>query len=55
VNPQVSSHDLERFRAAIIAAAGLQFDDGRLNFLGEVLQRRLNKRGVASTPYLDAL
>jgi chemotaxis protein methyltransferase CheR len=55
VNLQVSSRDLERFRAAIISRVGLQFDDGRLGFLGEVLQRRLNKRGLASAAYLDAL
>ena len=44
--------DLERFRAAIIQRVGLQFDDARLGFLGEVLQRRLDKLGNSSDAYL---
>jgi chemotaxis protein methyltransferase CheR len=44
--------DLERFRAAIIRRIGLQFDDGKLGFLGEVLQRRLEKHGRSGNAYL---
>ena len=35
--------DVERFRAAIVQQTGLQFDDAKLAFLGEVLQRRLDR------------
>ena len=36
-----ASRNLERFRAAITQRLGLQFDDAKLGFLGEVLQRRI--------------
>jgi chemotaxis protein methyltransferase CheR len=48
-------HDLARFRAAIVGRMGLQFDDTRLGFLGEVLQRRLDKLGRPGNAYLDDL
>ena len=44
--------DLERFRSAIVQQVGLQFDDAKLGFLGEVLQRRLDKLGQPSDTYL---
>ena len=47
--------DVERFRAAIIAQIGLQFDDAKLGFLGEVLQRRLDKLGRSGDVYLRDL
>lgn len=47
--------DVERFRAAIIAQIGLQFDDAKLGFLGEVLQRRLDKLGRSGDAYLRDL
>jgi CheR methyltransferase, SAM binding domain len=47
--------DLVRFRDAIVHQIGLQFDDTKLGFLGEVLQRRLNKLGHSSDDYLSAL
>jgi chemotaxis protein methyltransferase CheR len=47
--------DLERFRTAIIQRMGLQFDDARLGFLGEVLQRRLHRLGQSSANYLLGL
>src|SRR3981081_829584 len=47
--------DVERFRSAIIRRIGLQFDDARFGFLGEVLQRRLDKLGRSSNDYLLAL
>jgi chemotaxis protein methyltransferase CheR len=48
-------HDLERFRAALVGRIGLYFDDARLGFLGEVLQRRLVQLGRPSNAYLDDL
>jgi chemotaxis protein methyltransferase CheR len=55
VNCQATRLDLERFRAAIVERIGLQFDDAKLGFLGEVLQRRLNKLGHSSDAYLWGL
>jgi chemotaxis protein methyltransferase CheR len=48
-------HDLDRFRAVIAGRIGLQFDDAKLGFLGEVLQRRLDHFGRPSYAYLDDL
>ena len=45
--------DVERFRAALARRLGLQFDDGKLGFLGEVLQRRLGRRSASD--YLSGL
>lgn len=55
MNCQATRRDLERFRSAIIEQIGLQFDDAKLGFLGEVLQRRLNKLGHSSDTYLWGL
>jgi chemotaxis protein methyltransferase CheR len=44
--------DLEQFRTVICRQIGLQFDDAKLGFLGEVLQRRLDKLGNSSDAYL---
>jgi chemotaxis protein methyltransferase CheR len=55
VSRQVDRPDLERFRAAIIQRIGLQFDDARLGFLGEVLQRRLDRLGRPADFYLREL
>jgi chemotaxis protein methyltransferase CheR len=55
VNCTASRHDLERFRGAIIQQMGLQFDDAKLGFLGEVLQRRLDKLGRSGNVYLRGL
>ena len=52
---QATRLDLERFRAAIVQQIGLQFDDARLGFLAEVLQRRLDKLGHSSDAYLWGL
>jgi chemotaxis protein methyltransferase CheR len=52
VNCEATRVDLERFRAAIIKRIGLQFDDARLGFLNEVLQRRLSKLGHSSDAYI---
>jgi chemotaxis protein methyltransferase CheR len=52
--PAIGSN-VERFRAAIIAQIGLQFDDAKLGFLQEVLQRRLDKLGRSGDAYLAGL
>jgi chemotaxis protein methyltransferase CheR len=55
VSPQASRLDLERFRTAITQKVGLQFDDAKLGFLGEVLQRRLDKTGRSMDAYVAGL
>jgi chemotaxis protein methyltransferase CheR len=55
VNGAASPQDLERFRAVIVGRTGLLFDDAKLGFLGEVLQRRLDHLGRPSDAYLDDL
>jgi chemotaxis protein methyltransferase CheR len=55
VNAAASSHDLERFRAAIIRRMGLQFDDAKLGFLNDIMQRRLHHLGQRSDIYLHDL
>ncbi len=42
MSPVVGVRDVERFRSAIAARLGLQFDDARVDFLSEVLRRRLD-------------
>jgi len=51
----LAREDLERFRTAIVARIGLQFDDAKLAFLGEVLQRRLDRLDCSSARYLGKL
>jgi chemotaxis protein methyltransferase CheR len=50
-----ASRNAERFRAAIAQRLGLQFDDAKLGFLGEVLQRRIEKRKCSSDAYLRTM
>jgi chemotaxis protein methyltransferase CheR len=50
-----ASRNAERFRAAIAQRLGLQFDDAKLGFLGEVLQRRIEKRKCSSDAYLQSM
>jgi chemotaxis protein methyltransferase CheR len=52
---QAKRFDLDRFRAAIVQRIGLQFEDNRLGFLAEVLQRRLDKLGRSSDAYLRGM
>jgi chemotaxis protein methyltransferase CheR len=47
--------DMDRFRSAIVKRVGLQFDDARVGFLAEVLQRRMSKLGCSSDDYLHDL
>jgi chemotaxis protein methyltransferase CheR len=49
---QATRQDLECFRATIVRQVGLQFEDSRLSFLAEVLQRRLDKLGCSAEAYL---
>jgi chemotaxis protein methyltransferase CheR len=49
---QATPNQAERFRSAIGRRMGLRFDDVRLGFLEEVLQRRLKKLGCDSDAYL---
>ncbi len=51
MNCLASRLDMERFRAAIVQRIGLQFDDTKLGFLAEVLQRRLDTLGRVSDAY----
>jgi len=55
VTAPIAPREVERFRAAIGRHTGLQFDDARLGFLGEVLQRRLTRLGRPGEAYLHAL
>jgi chemotaxis protein methyltransferase CheR len=49
---QAAPCEMERFRSAVIRQIGLRFDDSKLGFLGEVLQRRLKERGCDRDAYL---
>jgi len=53
--PPTDARDAERFRAAIVRRLGLRFEDAKLEFLGEVLQRRLEKLKQPSDTYLRRL
>ncbi len=46
---------VDRFRGIVARRLGLQFDDAKLAFLGEVLQRRLDQRHRAPDAYLWSL
>jgi chemotaxis protein methyltransferase CheR len=52
VSCQATTYELERFRAAVSQRIGLQFDDAKLGYLGEVLQRRIDKCGRGCAAYL---
>jgi chemotaxis protein methyltransferase CheR len=49
------SPETQRFRRWIAQRLGLHFEDARLDFLAEVLDRRADIHGVALRPYLDQL
>ncbi|HEY4971357.1 MAG TPA: CheR family methyltransferase [Steroidobacteraceae bacterium] len=49
------SAEPQRFRGWIAQRLGLHFDDAKLEFLAEVLDRRADKQGLARRPYLDRL
>jgi chemotaxis methyl-accepting protein methylase len=45
----------QRFRGWIAQRLGLHFDDTKLEFLSQVLDRRADIRGLAPRAYLDRL
>ena len=55
MNCLASANEMQRFRAAIGRQIGLRFDDAKLGFLGQVLQRRLTEKGWGSDAYLREL
>lgn len=52
---EASSADVGRFRAAVALRMGLWFDDGKLEFLAAVLDRRLAAQGDLAARYLSRL
>jgi chemotaxis protein methyltransferase CheR len=55
VKPAVGASDVERFRDALGVRLGLLFDDTKLAFLAETLERRLAALDVAGVRYLERL
>jgi chemotaxis protein methyltransferase CheR len=55
MNSAITASESERFRGAIARCMGLHFDDSRLDFLAEVLRRRMESTGRTSEAYLDLL
>ncbi len=56
MKPSLAPADVERFRAAIGQRLGLQFDDGKLDLLAQILRQRLDATGGDdSGRYLQAL
>lgn len=47
--------ETDRFRDGIARRLGLHFEDSRAGFLAEVLQRRLDRTGLAAGTYLERL
>lgn len=50
-----SPEAVEKFRALILGRLGLQFEDSKLGFLGEVIQHRLDETGLDPAAYLYLL
>jgi len=51
----LSAADIERFQTVIARRLGLQFEEARLEFLADVMRRRLELRGHAAQVYLARL
>lgn len=51
MTPVLDRTDIERFRAIVAQRFGLQYDDGKLDFLADVLRRRME---AARSPRFDA-
>ena len=51
MTPVLGRIDVERFRDVVARRFGLQHDDGRLDFLADVLHQRME---VAGTPRVDS-
>jgi len=52
---EFSLRDVERFRGIVARRLGLQFEDAKLGFLGDLLRRRLNAIGSVCEIYLGNL
>ncbi|MEJ0011017.1 MAG: CheR family methyltransferase [Bauldia sp.] len=52
---QPDPQSVDRFRDAIVRRLGLYFDEAKLGFLGEVLQRRVEATELPLEPYLAGL
>ncbi|HEX6277727.1 MAG TPA: CheR family methyltransferase [Polyangiaceae bacterium] len=55
MRPAATPRDIERFRSAVARHLGLAFDDSKLDFLGEVLRRRLTTAGENAAAYANRL
>jgi chemotaxis protein methyltransferase CheR len=55
MNRALGTPELDLFQEAIAARLGLRFDEGRLTFLAEVLERRVAARRLSAGAYLAAL
>lgn len=55
MRPAPATEDVQRFREIISRRLGLQFDDGKLGFLSDVLCRRLDAGGRREADYLAEL
>lgn len=55
MNPLTPESRVQRFRAHIAQRLGLQFEDTKIDFLADVLQRRLQHHGLTSEAYLAQL
>lgn len=54
--PMLDRADLERFRVLIAGRLGLHYEEGKLDFLGEVVRRRMDAVGITRVaPYLERL
>ncbi len=51
----LSRAELDRFRAIIAECLGLQFDDGKLEFLADTFQQRVHARRLGNADYLARL
>jgi len=49
------SLETDRFRDGLVRRLGLHFEESRTGFLAEVLQRRLDRTGLAASAYLERL
>jgi chemotaxis protein methyltransferase CheR len=55
MTPAASAPDLERFRTIIAQRLGLWFDDGKLEYLAGILERRLDASAEGASYYLNKL
>jgi len=55
MSTSIGTPELQLFQSAIARRLALRFDDGKLAFLAEVLERRLAARRLDAARYLDAL